>query len=66
LDLIYPDFYMAFISPTHPILQEVGCRYLMFPNVWLDAESNGFSLVGEIHPSKLWIYRNIADVGDGR
>jgi hypothetical protein len=62
-NLIYPDFYMAFISPDYPVLQQAGCRYLMFPNVWLDAESNGFSLVKEIHPSRLWIYRNAADGG---
>lgn len=62
-NLIYPDFYMAFISPDHPVLREAGYRYLMFPNVWPDAESNGFSLVEEIHPSRLWIYRNTLAAG---
>jgi len=62
-NLIYPDFYMAFISPDHPVLQQAGYRYLMFPNVWLEAESNGFSLVEEVHPSRLWVYRNTTDGG---
>jgi len=62
-NLIYPDFYMAFISPDHPVHQNAGYRFVMFPNVWLDAESNGFSLVEEIYPSRLWIYRNAAHGG---
>jgi hypothetical protein len=52
-------------KPPFPIIRFSRSRLSLFDvsECLLDAESNGFSLVEEIHPSRLWIYRNAADGG---
>ncbi|HEV2095858.1 MAG TPA: hypothetical protein VGQ82_05090 [Chthoniobacterales bacterium] len=60
--LVYPDFYMVFVAADHPVLKEAGYRYLMFPDAWTASGSYGFSLLGTVEPSRLWIYRSV-DVG---
>ncbi len=56
--LIHPDLYVLFLSPAQPSLQKAGYRYVVFPRVWPDATSYGFSLIEQIPQGALWIYRS--------
>ncbi len=55
--LVHPDLYIWFFPPDHPVLQKAGYRYALFPSAWPGASSYGFSLVEDIKPANLWIYR---------
>lgn len=55
--LVYPDYYIWFFPPDHPVLQRAGYRYALFPSAWPGANSYGFSLVEKITRGDLWIYR---------
>jgi hypothetical protein len=46
------------LPPDLPLLKRGGYRYAMFPRPWLDASLYGFSLVEEIEPAGLYIYKS--------
>lgn len=57
LELFHEDIYVLSLPPDSPILREFGYDCLLFPDVWPDAKLHGFSLVQQITPSHLWIYK---------
>jgi len=57
--LVYPDFYILFLPPDLPLLQNAGYRYVLLPNDWPEAASYGFALVDRVIPGDLWIYRSV-------
>ena len=57
LSLFQDDVYILSLPPDSSVLKDFGCQYLLFPDVWPDAELHGFSLVQQITPSRLWIYQ---------
>jgi hypothetical protein len=57
LSLLHEDVFVLSLPPDSLVLRDVGCRYLLLPEVWPDAELRGFSLVKQITPSKIWIYQ---------
>jgi hypothetical protein len=57
LELFHEDIYVLSLPPDSSILREFGYHYLLFPDVWPEAELHGFSLVQQITPSNLWIYK---------
>jgi hypothetical protein len=57
LSLFQEDVYILSLPPDSSVLKDFGCRYLVLPEVWPDAEQHGFSLARQITPSKIWIYQ---------
>ena len=57
LSFLHEDVFILALPPDSWVLRDVGCRYLLRPEPWLDAELHGFSLVEQITPSKIWIYQ---------
>lgn len=55
--LVYPDYYIWFLPPDLPMLQQSAYRYILVPNEWPDAAAHGFALNDRILPSDLWIYQ---------
>jgi hypothetical protein len=55
--LVYPDFYIWFLPPDLPPLENAGYRYILIPKEWTEAGAYGFGLVEKIMPGDLWIYR---------
>ena len=51
------DYYMLYISPGDSVLEEIGCRYVVFADAWPNAQAHGFSLVHKIAESRTWIYQ---------
>jgi hypothetical protein len=56
LSLFHEDVYILSLLPDSSVLRDIGCQYLLFPDVWPDAELHGFSLVQQITQSNMWIY----------
>jgi len=59
--LIAPDAYKITLSPDLPPLRRRGYRYVVFPRDWPDAARHGFSLVEQIEPSQLYVYKRNPD-----
>lgn len=57
LSLLHEDVFILSLPPDSSVLRDVGCRYLLRPEPWLDAELHGFSLVQQITQSQIWIYQ---------
>ncbi len=55
--LIESDQYVMEIAPDYPLLEEIDCRYVVFPHDWPEAESRGFRLVERIATNGICIYR---------
>jgi hypothetical protein len=55
--LIEADQFVMEIAPDYPTLAEIGCRYVVFPHAWPDAEARGFRLVEKIAGNGICIYR---------
>lgn len=55
--LIGMDTYLMEIAPDYPLLKEIGCRYVVFPNDWPEAESRGLTLVEKVPGNGICIYR---------
>ena len=55
--LVYPDYYIWFLPPDTPALQESGYRYILIPEEWPGAADHGFALMEKLQPSELWIYK---------
>jgi hypothetical protein len=56
--LVYPDFYILFLPPDLPLLQQAGYNYVVFPAEWKGANSYGFSMIERVTDGDLWIYRS--------
>jgi hypothetical protein len=59
--LITYDQYQITLSPDLRPLQLRGYGYVVFPHEWPDAARNGFSLVEQIEPSQLYVYKRNPD-----
>jgi hypothetical protein len=59
LSLFQDDVFILSLPPDSSVLKDVGCQYLLLPDVWPDAELHGFSLVQQITPSNIWIYQRV-------
>lgn len=59
--LVYDDLYFVTLPPALPLLQRRGYGYLVFPRNWLNANLHGFSLVEQIEPTQLFIYKRNSD-----
>jgi hypothetical protein len=57
ISLLHEDVFILSLPPDSWVLKDVGCRYLVRPEPWPDAELHGFSLVQQITPSNIWIYQ---------
>ena len=57
--LVYPDFFILFLPPDLPPLENAGYRYVLLPNDWPEAASYGFALIDRVIPGDLWIYRRV-------
>ena len=51
------DYYILYLSPGDSDLRQLGCRYVVLPDIWPDAELHGFSLLQEIPEERFRIYR---------
>ena len=56
LALLHEDVFILSLPPDSWVLRDAGCRYLLRPEPWQDAELHGFSLVQQITQSNIWIY----------
>ena len=54
--LLHEDVFILSLPPDSWVLRDAGCRYLLRPEPWQDAELHGFSLVQQITQSNIWIY----------
>jgi len=59
-DLTALNSYWISLPPELPWLRSGGYRYVMFPRPWLNASLHGFSLIEEIEPTHLFIYKRDA------
>jgi hypothetical protein len=55
------DAYQIRLPPELPLLHRGGYRYVMFPQPWLNPGAHEFSLLEEIEPTGLYIYKSNAD-----
>ena len=60
--LVSGDLYEMALPPNLPLLQTAGYNYVVFPRSWLNATLYGFSLVEEIEPTHLFVYKRRADL----
>ena len=51
------DYYVLYLSPGDYQLRQLGCRYVVLPEVWPEAELHGLSLLQEIPDERICIYR---------
>jgi hypothetical protein len=51
------DYYVMYVSPGDANLRELGCRYVVLPDIWADAELHGFALLQKIPEEQFCIYR---------
>jgi hypothetical protein len=51
------DYYVMYVSPGDDNLRELGCRYVVLPDIWPDAELYGFALLQKIPEERFCIYR---------
>ena len=59
--LVYDDLYLITLPPELPLLRSRGYGYLVFPRNWSNANLHGFSLVEQIEPAQLFIYKRDTD-----
>jgi len=57
LSLFQEDVYILALPPDSSVLRDFGCRYLLFPEVWPDAEKHGFSFIEQVTLSNIFVYR---------
>jgi hypothetical protein len=51
------DYYILYLSPGDFELRQIGCRYVVLPDIWPDAELHGFSLFQTVPEERICIYR---------
>ena len=55
--LVANNYYILYLSPGDSGLRQIGCRYVVLPDVWPDAELHGFSLLQAVPGERVCIYR---------
>ncbi|PYK01562.1 MAG: hypothetical protein DME63_08795, partial [Verrucomicrobia bacterium] len=53
------DYYILYLSPGDSELRQIGCRYVVLPDIWPDAELHGFSLLQSVPGERICIYRRL-------
>ncbi len=53
------DYYILYLSPGDSELRDIGCRYVVLPETWPDAELHGFSLLQTVPEERICIYRRL-------
>jgi hypothetical protein len=51
------DYYILNVSPGDSRLRLLGCRYVVLPIAWSEAELHGFSLIEQLPGERVYIYR---------
>jgi hypothetical protein len=57
--LVANNYYILYLSPGDSGLRQIGCRYVVLPDIWPDAELHGFSLFQTIPAERICIYRRL-------
>lgn len=55
--LVEDDLYLMEIDPSLPLMEEIGLRYVVFPQTWTEAEAFGFTLRERIAGTSILIYQ---------
>jgi hypothetical protein len=55
--LVANNYYILYLSPGDSGLRQIGCRYVVLPDIWPDAELHGFSLLQAVPGERVYIYR---------
>jgi hypothetical protein len=57
--LLSDMLYILYLPPDLPLLQEIGCRYLLFPDASAESELYGFARVYANERSGVFIYKRL-------
>lgn len=57
--LMNDALYILYLPPDLPLLQEIGCRYLLFPDASAESELYGFARVYANERSGVFIYKRL-------
>ena len=55
--LVANNYYILYLSPGDSGLRQIGCRYVVLPDIWPDAELHDFSLLQAVPGERVCIYR---------